>query len=82
MPFVILSRKLQAQAKGVYHSVTILDVDTPEMKIKPLLQIQGNMLSRFLSPMKNVWGKAKEDQDATIRSRSPRTDLCEFCDHY
>ena len=33
-------------------SVTILDVDTPEMMMEPLLQIQENMLAKSLSPMK------------------------------
>ena len=37
------------------------------------------MLTRFLSPMKNVWGEAKEDQDTTSSSRSPKNDLSEFC---
>ena len=30
----------------------ILDVDTPEMMMEPLLQIQENMLAKSLSPMK------------------------------
>ena len=42
-------------------SVTILDVDTPEMKMEPLLQIQENMLAKSLSPMKYVWRETKED---------------------
>ena len=35
-----------------------------------LVQIQGNMLTRFLSPMKNVWGETKEGQNTTSSKRS------------
>ena len=38
-------------------SVTILDLDTPEMKMDPLLQIQDNMLAKSLSPMKRCLEK-------------------------
>ena len=40
-----------SSSKALDHSAIILVVDIPEMKMELLLKIQGNMLTRFLSPM-------------------------------
>ena len=46
-----LKEKYKLKLKGV-GPINFLDVDTPEMKMEPLLQIQGNMLRKYLSLMK------------------------------
>ena len=58
--------------KELDQSIITLDVDTPEMKMELLLQIQGNMLKKYLNHMKNFWRKTKEDQDTSSGRRSPR----------
>ena len=56
--FVISSKKnTNSSQKELAHSVTILDADTPEMKMEPLLQIQGSMLTKSLSHMKKMFGE-------------------------
>ena len=46
-------KKVQAQAQMSWTTwSSILGVDIPEMKMEILLQIQGNLLTRFLNPMK------------------------------
>ena len=47
-----LKEKNKLKLKVVAQSVTTLDMDSPEMKMEPLLQIQENMLAKSLSPMK------------------------------
>ena len=75
-PFVILSRKnICSTSKVLDHSAIILVVDIPQMKMELLLQTQGIMLARFLSPMKKCLGEAKEDQNTISSRRSPRNQL-------
>ena len=65
------------------HSAIIFFVDIPEMKMELLLQTQGSMLVRFLSPMKECWGRSQRrpEHQNTISSRDhPEIDLFEFCD--
>ena len=46
-------KKVQTQAQMSWTTwSSILGVDIPEMKMEILLQIQGNMLTTFLNPMK------------------------------
>ena len=47
-----LKEKYKLKLKGVFQSIITLDVDTLEMKMELLLQIQENMLRKYLSLMK------------------------------
>ena len=52
-----LKEKYRLKLKVLAQSVTTLDVDTPEMKMEPLLQTQENMLEKSLSLMKKCLEK-------------------------
>ena len=57
-----LKEKYKLKIKGVGPISTISDVDTPEMKMGPLLQIEENMLVKSMSLTKNVWKKQRRQQ--------------------
>ena len=57
-----LKEKNKLKIKGVGPISTVWDVDTPEMKMGPLLQIEKNMLVKSLSLTKNVWKKQRRQQ--------------------
>ena len=70
---------MQAQAQ-MHWTTNLPSVDTPAMKTEHLLQIQGNMLTRFLSPMK-IFGKKPKKARPLLEPRDhPENDLSEFCD--
>ena len=50
------------------------------MKMEFLLQIQENMLTRFLSPMKIFGEKPKKTRMPLVAGDHPETDLSESCD--
>ena len=52
-----LKEKFKLKLKGVDPISYHLGLDKPEMKMEPLLQIQGNMLAKSLSPMKRCLEK-------------------------
>ena len=52
-----------------------------QMKMELLLQIQGNMLTRFLSPIKKMFGESQKKTRPPLVARDhPETDLSEFYD--
>ena len=59
------------------YSVTILDVDTPEMKMELLLQIQGNMLEKSYEMM--FGEKSKKTRTPLVAGDHPENDLSDFC---
>ena len=61
-------------------SVTILGVDTPEMKIEPLLQIQENMLAKSLSLKRCLVTNPKKTRKPLVAGDHPENDLSDFCD--
>ena len=62
------------------HSVTILDVDVPEMKMELLLRIQGNILEKSLSPVKRCLEKKKKTRTLFVEGGHPENDLSGFCE--
>ena len=61
-------------------SVTIFDVDMPEMKMEPSLQIQQNMLAKSWIPMKKMFGeRPKKTRTPLVAGDLPEKDLCDFC---
>ena len=71
-----LKEKYKLKLKGVgpinYH----LDVDIPEMKMELLLQIQGNMLRKYLNHMKKTFGeKPKKTRTPLVGGDHPESDI-------
>ena len=62
-----LKENTNSNCKELDQSVTMLDVDIPEMKLEPLLQIQENMLKNSLSHMKKclVANQRRPNQNTT-----------------
>ena len=75
-----LKKRTSSSSKALDHSAIILVLDIPDMKAESLLQIQGNMLTRFLSYMRKCFGKPKKTRTPLVAGDHPEIDLSEFCD--
>ena len=71
-PQAFCDTQTTSSSKELDHSAIILVVDKPEMKMELLLQIQGNMLTRFFSP--------KKTRTPLVAGDHPENGLSEFCD--
>ena len=74
-----VEEKYTLKLKELDPSVTILDVDIPEMKMEPLLLIEKNMLKKSLSHMKKMLGsKPKKTRTPLMAGDRPKMTYLNF----
>ena len=77
---LLANRITSSSSKELDHSAIILVVDMPEMKMEILLHIQGNMSTRFLSPMRKCLEEPKKTRTCLEAEDPQEIDLSELCD--